>query len=173
MSVLKSPRIPQSEYQRATFDDISIAPPKLRTETVRYWSDYNRILYHPRSMIQINDYDLNPSLLPFERWETGEELFSNMDQEVDLLDRDLRPWAEECDALQGIQVICGGDDAWGGFAAKYVERVRDEFGKMALWVWAEETGMRVCLWWMIYHDRRWRIPLLTVLRDRTPGPSNN
>lgn len=85
--------------------------------------------------------------MPFEKWECGEELFSGMDREVDILDRDLRFWAEECDHMQGIQMLMSADDAWGGFAARYLERVRDEFGKLALWVWGVEAeygmGQRV------------------------------
>jgi hypothetical protein len=80
--------------------------------------------------------------MPFEKWENGEELFTSMDRDADLLDRDVRPWAEECDQMQGIQIFTGGDDAWGGFASKYVERLRDEYGKMSIWAWGieEEHG---------------------------------
>lgn len=42
--------------------------------------------------------------------------------------------------MQGLQVFAGADDAWGGFAARYVERVRDEFGKVGIWVWGIEVG---------------------------------
>ena len=44
--------------------------------------------------------------------------------------------------MQGIQVLTGADDAWGGFASKYAERLRDEFGKMSIWMWGfgEEQG---------------------------------
>ena len=73
--------------------------------------------------------------MPFEKWENGEELFVSIDRDVDLLDRDVRVWTEECDQMQGIQIFAGEDDAWGGFAARYVERLRDEYGKMAIWVW--------------------------------------
>ena len=76
--------------------------------------------------------------MPFEKWESGEELFVGMDRDSDLLDRDVRVWAEECDQMQGIQIYTGGDDAWGGFAAKYVESLKDEFGKTAIWVWGIE-----------------------------------
>lgn len=113
-------------------------PPKLSTEKVRYWSDFNRVFYHPRSIVQINDYELGSSLMPFEKWESGEELFVSLDRDVDLLDRDVRVWAEECDQLQGMQIYTGGDDAWGGFASRYIERLRDEFGKLPIWTWGIE-----------------------------------
>lgn len=61
-----------------------------------------------------------------------------LDREVDLLDKDLRPWMEECDSLQGVVIVGGSDDAWGGFGGKYVERVRDELGKGGVWMWGVE-----------------------------------
>ncbi|KAL6720409.1 lumenal Hsp70 protein [Lecanora helva] len=135
------PQITQSDYQR-TLDEGEPDPQKLSTQTVRYWSDFNRVFYHPRSIVQINDYALGSSLMPFERWESGEELFLGIDRESDLIDRDVRLWAEECDQMQGFQICTGGDDAWGGFASKYVQSLRDEFGKMPIWVWGveEEQG---------------------------------
>lgn len=90
--------------------------------------------------MQLNEYELNSSLMPFERYGTGDELFTNLDREHDLLDRDLRPFLEECDQLQGIQVFSSTDDAWGGFTARYLERVADELGKGSRWVFALEEG---------------------------------
>ena len=134
-------QITQSEYQRSLDEGIP-DPQKLNTQTVRYWSDFNRVFYHPRSIVQINDYELNSSLMPFEKWGNGEELFVSMDTDNDLLDRDVRVWAEECDQMQGMQIFTGGDDAWGGFASRYVEKLRDEYGKMPIWTWGieEEQG---------------------------------
>lgn len=143
--VQKEAAIPLSEYQQDL--ERATIPQKPSTATVRYWSDFNRVFYHPRSIVQINDYELGSSLMPFEKWECGEELFAGMDRNVDLLDRDVRVWAEECDHMQGFQVLNGGDDAWGGFGARYLEKIRDEFGKTAIWVWGIEeehgTGQRV------------------------------
>ncbi|KAI1982037.1 mtDNA inheritance, partitioning of the mitochondrial organelle [Ophidiomyces ophidiicola] len=137
----KQPAIPQNEYQKCL--ELGLPPPKLTAETVRYWSDFNRLFYHPKSIVQLNEYDINSQLLPFEDWSLGEGLFSNLDREYDLLDRDFRPFAEECDQLRGIQVFTGTDDAWGGFAARYIDRLSDEFGKKNIWVWALDNGTRV------------------------------
>ena len=141
VTVRRDPKIPQSDYQYS-LDQDDPYPKGLSTESVRYWSDYNRVFYHPRSIVQLNDYELSSSLLPFERYESGGELFTNIERQEDLLDRDLRPWAEECDQMQGIQILAGQDDAWAGFASKYTERLRDEFGKASIWVWGigEEQG---------------------------------
>lgn len=80
--------------------------------------------------------------MPFENWDAGEELFSSLDKEHDLLDRDLRPFAEEADHMQGIQIMGGIDDAWGGFAARYMDRLRDEYGKTTIWFWGLEDNIK-------------------------------
>jgi len=79
--------------------------------------------------------------MPFENWSAGEELFNSLDKEHDLLDRDLRPFAEEADQMQAIQLMAGIDDAWGGFASRYMDRLRDEYGKTTVWVWGLEDGI--------------------------------
>lgn len=139
--IQKQDPIPASAYQQALDAGESPSRP-LTTDTVRYWSDFNRVFYHPRSIVQLNEYELNSSIMPFERWDTGGELFSALDREHDLADRDLRPFVEEADQMQGIQVMATMDDAWGGFAARYVERLRDEYGKTAIWVWGGEGGVK-------------------------------
>ncbi|KZF24059.1 tubulin nucleotide-binding domain-like protein [Xylona heveae TC161] len=139
-AIQRDPTIEKSDYQRSL--DEGLPPPPLTTETVRYWSDFNRVFYHPRSIVQLNDYELNSKLMPFENWDMGEELFSSLDKEHDLLDRDLRPFAEECDQLQGLQLITSADDAWGGFASRYLDKIRDEYGKTSVWVWAIEDGAK-------------------------------
>lgn len=80
--------------------------------------------------------------MPFEKWDSGEELFNSLDKEHDLLDRDLRPFAEEADQMQGIQLIAGMDDAWGGFAARYMDRLKDEYGKTTIWFWGLEDDIK-------------------------------
>jgi hypothetical protein len=112
---------------------------------VRYWSDFNRVFYHPKSIVQVEEYQVNDQLRPFESWTVGEDLFEKLDREHDVLDRDLRPFAEESDQLQGFQVFSNVDDAWAGFARGYLDRLRDEFGKTSLWVWALEGGAKMAL----------------------------
>jgi hypothetical protein len=111
------------------------APTRPTVDTVKYFSDFSHTYYHPRSIIQLNDYSILPSLPPFDTYDAGDELFGSLDREHGLLDRDLRPWAEECDSMQGVQIFSTTNDGWGGFCARYVEKLRDEFGKVGLWVW--------------------------------------
>ncbi|KAK4123535.1 tubulin nucleotide-binding domain-like protein [Parathielavia appendiculata] len=132
--VHRSPPIPESPYTESL--NLGLPPPRLTPDTVRYFSDYSRVFYHPRSVVPLSEHDVNSAVAaPIERHATGEELFADLDREHDLLDRDLRPFVEEADHMQGVQVFAGFDDAWGGFASRYVERVRDEYGKVGVWVW--------------------------------------
>ena len=75
--------------------DQGTTAPRLTSETVRYWSDYNRVFYHPRSIVQLNEYELHSQVMPFEDWNVGEDLFQHLDKEHDLLDRDVRPFAQK------------------------------------------------------------------------------
>ncbi|EAA65678.1 hypothetical protein AN0848.2 [Aspergillus nidulans FGSC A4] len=60
--------------------------------------------------------------MPFEDWNLGEDLFNELDKEHDLLDRDVRPFAEECDQLRALQIFTSSDDAWGGFTARRIHQ---------------------------------------------------
>ncbi|KAF1927184.1 mtDNA inheritance protein dml1 [Didymella exigua CBS 183.55] len=131
--VQKAAPIPQSTYQQHL--DAGLEPPQLSTSTVKYWSDYSRVYYHPKSIVQLSEFDVNDRLMPFESWDVGMDLFEKLEREVDLVDRDLRPFIEECDGLQGLQIMTGVDDAWGGWASGWIERLRDEYGKLSIWTW--------------------------------------
>ncbi|KAM5382602.1 hypothetical protein ACJZ2D_002392 [Fusarium nematophilum] len=137
--VHKQSPIEPSAYQQSL--DVGTEPPQLTTSTVRYWSDFSRVFFHPRSLIQLYDFELNSTTMPFERFSMGTELFSVLDKEHELVDRDFRPFAEECDRLQGIQVFTTIDDAWGGFAASYLESLRDEFPKSCIWAWGLQSPL--------------------------------
>ena len=71
----------------------------------------------------------------------GTELFETLDKEHDIVDRDWRPFVEECDRMQGIQVFSTIDDAWGGFASSYIETLRDEYPKSCIWVWGLQSPL--------------------------------
>ncbi|KAF2647791.1 protein DML1 [Lophiostoma macrostomum CBS 122681] len=131
--VQHSQPIPPSSYQ--THLDAGLQPPSLTTSTVRYWSDYSRLYYHPKSLIQLSEFEVNDSLMPFEKWDVGIELFEKLERDSDLVDRDLRPFVEECDGIQGLQIFTGVDDAWGGWSSGWIERLRDEYGKLSIWTW--------------------------------------
>lgn len=128
----RQPAIAPSPYQTALNSFEDPAPPTL--STVRYWSDTSKIFYHPRSLVPIHETELPPADRAFTSWATGLELFDQLSKDEDLVERDVRPAAEESDQMQGVQVWCESESAWAGFASKMVEGLRDEFGKMPIWV---------------------------------------
>ncbi|PMD23979.1 tubulin nucleotide-binding domain-like protein [Hyaloscypha hepaticicola] len=132
--------IQQSAYQQSLEEGLDA--PQLTTQSVRYWSDFNKVYFNPKSIVQLNEHELSSALMPFDSWGVGEDLFNSLDKEHDLLDRDLRVFAEEADHMQGIQIIAGVDDAWGGFAARYMDRIRDEYGKTTVYFWGLEDGFK-------------------------------
>ncbi|KAK4650430.1 mtDNA inheritance, partitioning of the mitochondrial organelle [Podospora pseudocomata] len=137
----KADPIQPSPYTEAL--NSGLPPPRPTPDTVRYFSDFSRLYYHPRSVVQLNEFEVASTIQPFEQFSTGEELFRELDKEHDLLDRDLRYFAEEADFMQGFQVFMGVDDAWGGFGSRYLERIRDEYGaKIAIWTWGLESPLK-------------------------------
>lgn len=135
----KQTPITPSEYQQSL--DAGSEPAQLTTSNVRYWSDFSRVYFHPKSLNQLYDFELNSTTMPFERFSMGTELFSMLDREHDLADRDFRPFAEECDRMQGIQVFTTIDDAWGGFTSSYLESLRDDFPKTTIWTWGLQSPL--------------------------------
>ncbi|KAI0997660.1 hypothetical protein K3495_g10527 [Podosphaera aphanis] len=131
--------IPKSDYQRSL--EQGLQPNPITSDSIQYWSDFNRVFFHPKSIVQLNEFEISSSLVPYEKWSVGEELFESLDKEHDILDRDLRPFIEEADHMQAIQIITGTDDAWGGFAARYLDRVYDEYGKTPLSIWGLEENL--------------------------------
>ncbi|KAM0248156.1 hypothetical protein ACHAQJ_009573 [Trichoderma viride] len=125
------------DYQRDL--DAGVKPGKLTTSDVRYWSDFSRVYYHPKSLVQLYDFELHSSIMPFERFSMGTELFESLEKESEIVDRDWRPFVEECDQMQGVQVFTTLDDAWGGFASSYLEALRDEHPKTCIWVWGLQS----------------------------------
>ncbi|PHH58770.1 hypothetical protein CDD81_4594 [Ophiocordyceps australis] len=131
-AVLRQEPVLPSAYLQS-LDDGAAELPRLTTAHVRYWSDYLHPHLHPRSIVSLHDILLTSEM---DRFAAGSHLFSSLNAEHDLVDRDWRPFVEECDLLQGAQVMTTLDDAWSGFSASYLEALRDEHPKMSIWVWA-------------------------------------
>ncbi|KAH6604085.1 mtdna inheritance dml1 [Trichoderma cornu-damae] len=136
-AVHKQRPLPSLDYQRDL--DAGVKPGRLAASDVRYWSDFSRVYYHPKSLVQLYDFELHSSIMPFERFSMGAELFESLEKESDIVDRDWRPFVEECDQMQGVQVFATLDDAWGGFAGSYLEALRDEHPKTCIWVWGLQS----------------------------------
>ncbi|KAL1887748.1 mtDNA inheritance, partitioning of the mitochondrial organelle [Ceratocystis pirilliformis] len=126
-----------SNYQEAL--NAGLTPTRPTAKDVRYWSDTTRVYFHPRSLVPLDDVEITTPKVTAGHWMRGSDLFRELDREHDLMDRDMRPFVEECDLMQGIQVMCSIDDIWAPFATEYVERMRDEYGKSCIVVWGGQS----------------------------------
>ncbi|KAH9893938.1 tubulin nucleotide-binding domain-like protein [Cubamyces lactineus] len=143
--------IPKSDYQTALDqgldesdehqDGDKAAPEK--SPNIRFWSDYSRVYYHPRSAQKL------PDLADWERaegeWNASRETFSTYEHEHEIMENEVRLFVEECNALQGIQLTsdCG---TFGGFTDAFLTVFRDEYPKMpslALPLLSSASNMRV------------------------------
>ncbi|OLL21952.1 Protein dml1 [Neolecta irregularis DAH-3] len=133
----------ETEYEKILRNEVTdsnqqTVPVLSKVET---WNDFNRVYYHPRSFVEITEYDLYGELAVLNTYDQGADLFQSLNREYDLFDHDLRSFLEECDSLQGIQVLCSVMDGWAGFSSEYLIELRDEFPKTSLISWAIENPM--------------------------------
>ncbi|KAG0085565.1 mtDNA inheritance, partitioning of the mitochondrial organelle [Podila epicladia] len=96
---------------------------------IRTWSDYNRVYFHPKSMVTASGYLLDSEFMPFDVFSYGRNAFLETEKEKDSFDENFRLFTEECDQLQGFQVLADVLDGWGGFATSYLEQLREDYPK--------------------------------------------
>ncbi|CEP09224.1 hypothetical protein [Parasitella parasitica] len=98
-------------------------------QTVNNWSDYNRIYYHPRSINPIVTHQMDNDITPFDNFTIGRQSYRDNEKETDIFENNFRFFVEECDNLQGFQILTDVDDAFGGFSEGLLHNIRDEFAK--------------------------------------------
>ncbi|KAG5648222.1 hypothetical protein DXG03_006179 [Asterophora parasitica] len=97
------------------------------SEAVRYWSDFNRVYYIPRTVQKLPDPPEWEN--PDGDWDYGQTLFSQYDEDHALVEGDLRLFLEECDSPQGIQIM-NDTSTFGGFMNSFITSLRDQYGKL-------------------------------------------
>lgn len=129
----------------------SEAPVAPTPATTPFFSDFASTYFHTRSLIPLSPpypqletstakapANANLALPEFASFADGGRLFTSHDALTEIFDSEIRPWIEETDALQAMQLFTSLSDAWAGFSASYLEALRDELPKTCLWVWAIE-----------------------------------
>ncbi|CCE63902.1 hypothetical protein TPHA_0G00660 [Tetrapisispora phaffii CBS 4417] len=141
--VVTHPRIQKSIYQEAL--DSGAPVPKLGINNSRYWSDYSHLIYNSKSLQNLNSWyhDVeNPNLPDFEKlgqqkfqnYETGFQEFSD-NYVSDFFDINLHYQLEQCDSLQGFNLITDVDNAWGGFSTAVLQELKNELPKSNVFTW--------------------------------------
>ncbi|KAI9493108.1 tubulin domain-containing protein [Zychaea mexicana] len=118
----------QQQLERMDMDP-NMEAVALDDKSVKTWSDFNRIYYHPRSMNQVTTHNMDDSINPYNTYSVGRQSYSDYERETESFEDNFRRFAEECDNLQGFQVFASVDDAFSGFAEGLLQDVRDEFAK--------------------------------------------
>ncbi|XP_056154462.1 protein misato homolog 1 [Lampris incognitus] len=101
--------------------------------SVRVWSDFLRIHLHPRTISVIHQYNHDGEAHRLEAFGQGEALLQGSVLE-DLEDR-LHFFVEECDYLQGFQVLCDLADGFSGLGSKVTEMLQDSYSGRGILTW--------------------------------------
>ncbi|XP_064898988.1 protein misato homolog 1 isoform X1 [Columba livia] len=117
---------------------------------VRLWSDYLNVRLHPKSLYVIPQYMHDGECGVLEAFGQGERLLQDPACLEELEDR-LHFYVEECDYLQGFQVLCDLHDGFSGVGAKVTELLYDEYSRKGILSWGltplagpADHGKNVC-----------------------------
>ena len=109
---------------------------------MQFWSDYNRIYHHPRSITEINQYTYGDDLKKFGTFAQGQDVFADQElvwmvigsqiQKNMLMEDRVRFFMEESDSPQGFQVFADVHDGFAGFASDFMEAIKDEYPKKSI-----------------------------------------
>ncbi|ESW96156.1 hypothetical protein KL918_000104 [Ogataea parapolymorpha] len=140
--VVEQPRVEKNKYQEL-LDSAQPTKSVLETDKVRYWTDFTRVLYKPRGLLSIRnweyDYKSQTGFLKmhperkFEGYDVGAAEYKN---QPDFVDETLRQTIERCDLVNGMNLVTEVDSAWGGFSDELLADIRDEYAKTSVLTWS-------------------------------------
>ncbi|XP_045439275.1 protein misato homolog 1 isoform X2 [Pipistrellus kuhlii] len=114
--------------------------PLIPTEgSIRVWSDFLRVHLHPRSICMIQKYNHDGEAGRLEAFGQGESILKEPRYLEELEDR-LHFYVEECDYLQGFQILCDLHDGFSGVGAKATELLHDEYSGRGIMTWGLLPG---------------------------------
>lgn len=137
-------QLQKNEYQKS-LDQGKTDGSLLNTGNTKYWTDYNKLIYNPKSVITLPSYqhqydkfgsNYNLPAQKFDTFSTGKDEFKSI--EVESMES-FRYWLEKCDFLQGLQIGTTIDDSWSGVTTSMIEVVQDEFfnNKENIWIYGQ------------------------------------
>lgn len=136
-------QIPKSDYQKimeVSSSDIHGLSPETKAlgRTIRYWSDFSRVYYLPRSLQKL------PDPLSWQEtcvdWKEGQDIFNRYNENSELMEGPLRQLVEDCDNMQGIQIM-NDTDTFGSFLSSFLSSFRDEYLKLPSLVFPLMAGV--------------------------------
>ncbi|KAJ9474292.1 Protein DML1 [Pseudozyma hubeiensis] len=147
----------EDDVQQAVPKGVGASLPKQRRSkrTHRFWSDYSRTFFHSKSLVSVGGQltapmpgSYNAAHSPsnsdgrtrFETYSQGVAQFDQLESQHEVLDSNIRWFAEDADLLQGFQYTIDTSDAFGGLGCKYLENLVDEFPKLSHLVFGAGWG---------------------------------
>ncbi|XP_054834631.1 protein misato homolog 1 isoform X2 [Eublepharis macularius] len=131
-----APRTPHGGKDRTLLlegQDKASKEPNMES-TMHVWSDFLRTHLHPRSILTIHQYNHEGESSRLEAFGQGEKLLQDPTYLEELEDR-LHFYVEECDYLQGFQVLCDLHNGFSGVGAKVTELLQDEYTGKGILTW--------------------------------------
>ncbi|XP_014224508.1 protein misato [Trichogramma pretiosum] len=92
------------------------------------WVDYLYTRYNQRTVNVVTEYEHKSETTAFETFPCGQNLWKTDQFQNDFIER-IRNYVEECNMMQGFQVLMDADNGFGGLSAACIEYLRDEYGK--------------------------------------------
>lgn len=138
-------RVEKNAYQKSL--DLNQPLPKLNKSMTKYWSDYSNVIYDVKSFNFLKDWEFDPDTYKkgrlvsgqtkeFVGYELGVEEWKEDYQGVEFMEENYRTMLEECDLINGINIISEVDSAWGGFSGELLDDLRDNYNpKNDIVVW--------------------------------------
>lgn len=158
---LKKSRVEKNEYQQKLDQGVTDGS-SLNVNNTKYWTDYNKLIYNPKSLTTVNNfvhnennhesgYHYNFNSLKYDSFNIGQEEFKACnngnggygydDNDNNKSIENFRYFLEKTDRLQGLQLLTNLNDAWGGFTSEMLIDLIDEFfnntssDKQNLWIY--------------------------------------
>lgn len=132
-------QIAKNQYQQNLDKGIASTEAEsiLSVENTKFWTDYNKLIYSPSSLNTLQNYDIGQSpeygshhnfpQIKFNTFEVGQKEFSDSTSNLDSQLDSFRRLLEQCDLLQGVNVVSELDSAWGGFTTLLLTEFIDEY----------------------------------------------
>ncbi|XP_059887389.1 protein misato homolog 1 isoform X1 [Delphinus delphis] len=122
------------------FTTATTPKPVIPTEgSIRVWSDFLRVHLHPRSICMIQKYNHDGEAGRLEAFGQGESILKEP-KYLEELENRLHFYVEECDYLQGFQILCDLHNGFSGVGAKVAELLQDEYSGRGIITWGLLPG---------------------------------
>jgi len=109
-------------------------------DSVEVWSDFLRPHLHPKTVSILPQYTHNDENDALELYGLGANLFNAHPTYEDDVDDRLRFFVEDCDSLQGFQLLVDASDGISGLGARLLEQLADEHSTKCTIAFPVSTG---------------------------------